>query len=61
MSPKPRRRDVAAGGQLVATAYICARVIFVLSYWLKIPIVRSLAWLAGMICCAAVTVLAVVP
>ncbi len=27
----------------------------------QVPVVRSLAWLAGMICCAAITVLAVVP
>jgi uncharacterized MAPEG superfamily protein len=47
--------------QLFAAAYICARILFALCYWLKIPVVRSLAWLAGMICCAAVTVLTVVP
>ena len=47
--------------QFFAAAYICARIIFALSYWFKIPVVRSLAWFAGMICCAAVTVLAVVP
>jgi uncharacterized MAPEG superfamily protein len=47
--------------QLFAAAYISARIIFALSYWLKIPVVRSLAWLAGMICCAAVTLLALVP
>jgi uncharacterized MAPEG superfamily protein len=46
--------------QSFAAAYICARVIFALSYWFKIPVVRSLAWFAGMICCAAVTVLAVI-
>ena|SRR5215468_10537114 len=46
---------------LFAATYICARIIFALSYWLKIAVVRSLAWFAGMICCAAVTVLAVVP
>jgi uncharacterized MAPEG superfamily protein len=46
--------------QLSAEAYIGARVVFALSYWLKIPVVRSLAWLVGMICCAAVAVLAVV-
>jgi uncharacterized MAPEG superfamily protein len=46
---------------LLAATYICARIIFALSYWLKIPVVRSLAWFAGMICCAAVTVLAVAP
>lgn len=47
--------------QSFAAAYICARIVFVLSYWLKISVVRSLAWFAGMICCAAVTVLAMVP
>lgn len=47
--------------QLFAATYIGARVIFALSYWLKIPVVRSLAWFAGMICCAAVTALAVAP
>jgi uncharacterized MAPEG superfamily protein len=46
--------------QLSAEAYIVARIVFALSYWLKIPVVRSLAWLVGMICCGAVTVLAVV-
>ena len=47
--------------QLSAEAYIGARVVFALSYWLKIPVVRSLAWLVGMVCCGAVAVLAVVP
>jgi len=47
--------------QLSAEAYISARVVFALSYWLKIPGVRSLAWLVGMVCCGAVAVLAVVP
>jgi uncharacterized MAPEG superfamily protein len=47
--------------QLSAEVYIGARVVFVLSYWLKIPVVRSLAWLVGMVCCGAVAVLAVVP
>jgi uncharacterized MAPEG superfamily protein len=47
--------------QLFAAAYVCARITFALSYWLKIPVVRSLAWFAGMICCAGVTVLALVP
>jgi len=46
---------------LFAATYICARIIFALSYWLKIAVVRSLAWFAGMICCAAVTLLAVLP
>ena len=45
--------------QLSAEAYIGARVVFALSYWLKIPVVRSLAWLVGMVCCGAVAVLAV--
>jgi uncharacterized MAPEG superfamily protein len=47
--------------QLSAGAYIAARVVFTLSYWLKIPLVRSLAWFVGMVCCGAVAVLAVVP
>jgi uncharacterized MAPEG superfamily protein len=47
--------------QLSAEAYIGARVVFALSYWLNIPVVRSLAWLVGMVCCGVVTVLAVVP
>jgi len=47
--------------QSSAATYICARIVFATSYWLKIPVVRSLAWFAGMICCAAVTLLAVVP
>ncbi len=46
--------------QLSAEAYIGARVVFTLSYWLKIPVIRSLAWLVGMVCCGAVAVLAVV-
>src|SRR5260221_6115160 len=46
--------------QLSAEAYIGARVVFVLSYWFKIPVIRSLAWLVGMVCCGAVAVLAVV-
>ncbi len=40
--------------QLSAVTYIGARSVFALSYWLKIPVVRSLAWLVGMICCGAV-------
>jgi uncharacterized MAPEG superfamily protein len=47
--------------QLSAEAYIGARVVFALSYWLKIPVIRSLAWLVGIVCCGAVAVLAVVP
>ncbi len=47
--------------QLSAETYIAARAIFALSYWFKIPVVRSLAWFAGMICCGAVAVLAIVP
>ena len=47
--------------QLSAEVYVAARVVFALSYWLKIPVVRTLAWLVGMICCGAVAVLAVVP
>ena len=44
-----------------AAAYICARFVFAISYWLKIPVVRSMAWFVGMICCAGVTVLAMIP
>ena len=47
--------------QLSAEAYIGARAVFVLSYWFKIPVIRSLAWLVGMVCCGAGAVLAVVP
>ena len=47
--------------QLSAGAYIAARVVYALSYWLKIPGVRTLAWLVGMVCCGAVAVLAVLP
>jgi uncharacterized MAPEG superfamily protein len=47
--------------QLSAAVYIGARVVFALSYWLKIPVVRSWAWLVGMVCCGAVAALAVLP
>lgn len=47
--------------QLSAVTYIATRTVFTLSYWFKIPVVRSLAWFVGMICCAAAAVLAVVP
>jgi uncharacterized MAPEG superfamily protein len=46
--------------QLSAETYIGARAVFALSYWFKIPVVRSLAWFVGMICCGAVAVMAVV-
>jgi uncharacterized MAPEG superfamily protein len=46
--------------QLSAVTYIGARLVFALSYWFKIPVVRSLAWFVGMICCGAVAVMAVV-
>lgn len=46
--------------QLSAETYIGARAVFALSYWFKIPLVRSLAWFVGMICCGAVAVMAVV-
>jgi len=41
-----------------AATYVCARVVFSFFYWLGIPVVRSLAWFLGMICCAIVAVLA---
>lgn len=47
--------------QMVAGSYIAARTVFVLSYWFKIPVIRSLAWFAGMICCGIAAILAVVP
>ncbi|MBX9759354.1 MAG: MAPEG family protein [Beijerinckiaceae bacterium] len=47
--------------QLSAGTYIAARAVFALSYWFKIPVIRSLAWLVGMICCGTVVVLAIVP
>jgi uncharacterized MAPEG superfamily protein len=46
--------------QLSAETYIAARAVFALSYWFKIPVVRSLVWFVGMICCGAVAVMAVV-
>ncbi|MGO4871140.1 MAG: MAPEG family protein [Roseiarcus sp.] len=45
---------------LSAETYVGARAVFAFSYWLKIPVVRSIAWFVGMICCAAVAVLAMV-
>jgi uncharacterized MAPEG superfamily protein len=47
--------------QLVAETYIGTRTIYVLAYWLKIPVIRSLAWFVGMVCCGAAAVLAIVP
>jgi uncharacterized MAPEG superfamily protein len=55
----PHRTTCAS--QLSAETYIGARVVFALSYWFNIPVVRSLAWFVGMICCGAVAVMAVVP
>jgi uncharacterized MAPEG superfamily protein len=46
--------------QLAALAYIAARIVFALSYWFNVPVVRSLAWFAGMICCGVVATIAVV-
>jgi uncharacterized MAPEG superfamily protein len=36
----------------VAAIYIGARCAFSLAYWLRLSPLRSLAWLAGLICCA---------
>ena len=47
--------------QAFAATYICARIVFAISYWFKIPHVRSLAWFAGMVCCTGVTALALIP
>lgn len=48
-----------AATHLSALIYVAARVIFTLTYWLKVPVLRSLAWLTGMICCAIITYFAV--
>ena len=42
-----------AATALAAAIYIGARGVFSIAYWLNIPVIRSVAWLAGMICCAA--------
>jgi len=47
--------------QLAAETYIGTRTVYVLAYWLKIPVVRSMAWLVGMVCCGATAVMAIVP
>jgi uncharacterized MAPEG superfamily protein len=44
---------------LAAQTYIATRVVYAVSYWFAIPLIRSLSWFVGMICCATVTVLAV--
>jgi uncharacterized MAPEG superfamily protein len=41
---------------LAAMAYIGARGVFLIAYWLNVPVIRSVAWLAGMVCCAAMMV-----
>ena len=43
-----------------AYAYIIARAIYSVSYWLAIPGIRSFAWLTGMICCAVMFYVAIV-
>jgi uncharacterized MAPEG superfamily protein len=43
---------------LAAATYIAARGIFTVSYWLKIPAIRSIARFIGMICCAVVAIYA---
>ena len=47
--------------QLTAEAYVAARSVFAMSYWLNIRLVRSLAWFVGMVCCAIVALLTVLP
>ena len=42
--------------QWASGIYIVARTLFTLSYWLRIPNVRSVGWLIGMLCAAAMTV-----
>lgn len=43
----------------MAAVYIAARCVFSIAYWLRISPIRSLAWLTGMICCAAAVVFAI--
>lgn len=46
---------------ITAATYIGTRSVFVLSYWLNIPgPLRSISWLAGMICCAIFSAFAVI-
>ncbi len=45
-----------AATALAAAIYIGARGVFSISYWLNVPVIRSVAWLAGMVCCAAMMV-----
>jgi uncharacterized MAPEG superfamily protein len=42
-----------------AVVYIGVRALYNISYWLKIPQIRSYAWLTGMICSVIMAVLAV--
>jgi uncharacterized MAPEG superfamily protein len=42
-----------------AIVYIGVRAVFNISYWLKIPQIRSLSWFTGMVCSAIMAVLAV--
>jgi uncharacterized MAPEG superfamily protein len=44
---------------LAAQTYVMARVVYAVSYWFAIPVVRSLSWFVGMVCCATAAVLAV--
>ncbi len=46
---------VNAWTHVAAAIYIAARGIFSVSYWLRIPAIRSSAWFVGMVCCAVVT------
>jgi uncharacterized MAPEG superfamily protein len=45
---------------VTAATYIGARWVFVVSYWLNIPVLRSAAWFVGMACCAIIATVAVV-
>ena len=39
--------------QWAAIIHIVARTVFTISYWMRIPNIRSLGWLVGMLCAAA--------
>lgn len=50
----------ATSSHVIALTYMAARSIFAVTYWLKVPVIRSFAWLTGMICCAVLYEIALV-
>jgi uncharacterized MAPEG superfamily protein len=52
----------AAGlSHYTAWIYILTRLLFSLSYWFGVRVVRSIAWLIGMVCCAIMYYVALSP